>query len=105
MHVGILPIAVVAAGGLVAFAVWALLGGLKERRAGRRVGASRAVAVLVCGVLLWLMLSVFFMVLASLGHSPHPLRDSWVPVLVSLVVLVCAPAAVLIWSAGRGEGS
>jgi uncharacterized protein involved in response to NO len=42
-----------------------------------------------------------FVVLASLGHSGHPLRDSWPQCLVSFILLVFAPLALFARFAGK----
>jgi hypothetical protein len=41
------------------------------------------------------------MLLASLGHSAHPLRDSWPECVVSFLILVVAPLSIVIWFSKR----
>ncbi len=103
MHIGLFPIALLAALGLLALGAWAFARFVKNR-ADRRASLGPAIAVLACCTTLWLGLSFFFMVLASLGHSGHPLRDSWLECFVSFLILVAAPLSIIVWFSKRKKG-
>jgi hypothetical protein len=92
MYFGILPFAILL--GLVAIAVmvWAVLGVVRVYRQDRRLSAVHAVVLMVFCAGVWLVLSFFFMILASLGHSTHALRDALPGCLVSFLILVVVPA-------------
>ena len=100
MHIGLLPIALLVALGLLALAVWALMRLVTNRAAGHSV-TGPAIAVIACCATVWLGLCFFFMILASLGHSGHPLRDSWLECLVSFLILVVSPLPIVIWLSRR----
>jgi cytochrome bd-type quinol oxidase subunit 2 len=104
MRVGLLPIAIFLALGVVALAAWALIRAVNENRDSGRVSGRHAIVLMVCCTALWLGLCFFFMLLASLGHSAHPLRDSWPQCLVSFLVLIVAPLTLLVWLAKRRSG-
>jgi len=100
----VLPFAILAALAILALAVRAFVRVLKENRGGRRIPARQAIVFMACCITLWLGLCFFFMVLASLGHSAHPLRDSWLQCVVSFFVLVVFPLTLFAWFARRSSG-
>jgi cytochrome bd-type quinol oxidase subunit 2 len=104
MQIGIMPFVIVTAGVLLALAGWALFRTFDERRTGRRISARHAIVLMTCCTALWLGVCFFSMVWTALGHSAHPWRDSWPQCLVSFVVLVLAPGALLIFLATRRAG-
>ena len=104
MRIGILPITILIACGVLALAAWAFIRALQGNIGGRRVSARHAIVLMTCCVALWLGLCFFFMVFASLGHSAHPLRDSWPQCVISFFVLVVAPLALFVWRAKRRFG-
>jgi cytochrome bd-type quinol oxidase subunit 2 len=99
MIIGLLPITLLLAFICVALATWALIRALTEKRRQGRVLARHAVVLLACGLALWLGISFFFLLRASLGHSAQPLRDARPQCLVSFLVLICAPVTFLVWPA------
>jgi O-antigen/teichoic acid export membrane protein len=104
MRIGLLPIAVFLAIGVAALAAWALIRATsKNRGKGRRLG-SYAIVLMACCTALWIGLCFFFIVFASLGHSPYPLRDSWPQCLVSFLVLIVAPVILLVFLTKRRSG-
>jgi O-antigen/teichoic acid export membrane protein len=104
MIIGLLPIATLLALGIAALAAWALIRAISEKRDRGRVPAGLAVVLMVCCLALWLGLCFFFMLLAGLGHSSYPLRDSWPQCLVSFLVLICAPLILIVWLDRRRSG-
>lgn len=100
MRIAILPIVVPVAFGLLALEAWAFVRALK----GNRVSLRHAIVLMACCLLLWLGLCFFFMVFATLGHSAHPLRDSWPQCVVSFFVVIIAPLVLFICSAKRSSG-
>src|SRR5512136_2727585 len=96
MHIGLLPIVILVALCLLALVVWALVRIFKNR-ADRRASLGPAIVVMVCCTTLWFGLSFFLMLLASLGHSAHPLRESWPECVVSFLILVVSPLFIIIW--------
>jgi hypothetical protein len=104
MQFGLLPFAVLLALGLVAGAVWAAVGAVRVQRRTRRLSLRHGVVLMVCCTAIWSASCFFFMLLASLGHSAHPLRDSWPQCLASFMVVIVAPSALLIWLATRRSG-
>ena len=96
MIIGLLPIASFLALGAVALAAWALIGAINEKRKRGRFSGLYAIVLMVCCTALWLGLCFFFILLASLGHSAYPLRDSWLQCLVSFLVLIVAPVTLLV---------
>jgi cytochrome bd-type quinol oxidase subunit 2 len=104
MRIGILPIVILVAFGVLALAAWTLIHAVNENRGSRRVSARHAIVLMACCTTLWLGLCFFFMIFASLGHSAHPLRDSWPQCVVSFLVLIVTPLALLIWLARRRSG-
>jgi hypothetical protein len=101
MQFGLFPLAVLLALGLVAGAVWAALGAVRVQRETRRLSLRHGVVLMVCCTAIWSASCFFFMLLASLGHSAHPLRDSWPQYLAGFLILVGAPAALLVSLATR----
>jgi|WetSurMetagenome_2_1015567.scaffolds.fasta_scaffold194140_2 hypothetical protein len=104
MQPGLLPLAVLLALGLVAGAVWAALGAVRVQREARRLSLRHGVVLMACCTAIWSASCLFFMLLASLGHSAHPLRDSWPQCLAGFVVVVAAPSALLVRLAARRPG-
>ena len=104
MGLGLLPFALVVALAVVAGAVWAALGAVKVRRQTGRLSARHGIVLMACGTALWAASCFLFMLLASLGHSAYPLRDSWPQCLVAFLALVVAPAALLVRLATRRPG-
>jgi cytochrome bd-type quinol oxidase subunit 2 len=100
MRIGLLAIVVLIALGVVSLAAWALVRFAKNR-ADRRASSDPAIVVLACCTALWLGLCFPFMLLASLGHSSHPLRDSWPECVVSFLILVATPLSIVIWLSKR----
>jgi cytochrome bd-type quinol oxidase subunit 2 len=98
MGIPVLPFMVLAALAILALAAWAFVRAIKGNR---RVSMRHAFVLMACCLALWLGLCIFFMVLAALGHSTHPLRDSWPQCVASLFVLFVAPPVLFIWLAGR----
>jgi cytochrome bd-type quinol oxidase subunit 2 len=105
MRSGLLPIVVLLALGIVTLAAWALIRAINENRDTGRVWGRHAIVLIACCTALWLGLCFFFMLLASLGHSTHPLRDSWPQCLVSFLALIIAPSTLLVWLAKRKSRS
>lgn len=103
MRIGLLPIVILIALGVLALAAWALVRFVKNRADGR-ASSGPAIVVLACCTILWLGLCFLFMLLASLGHSAHPLRDSWPECVVSFLILVVAPLSIVIWFSKRKTG-
>ncbi|MCX6554495.1 MAG: hypothetical protein NTZ12_05695 [Candidatus Aminicenantes bacterium] len=97
MGIPILPFAVLGALAILALAAWAFARVIK----GNRISLRHAIVLMACCTALWLGLCFFFMVWAALGHSAHPLRDSWPQCAVSFFVLVVAPLALFVWRAKR----
>ena len=104
MRVGLLPIAVFLALGVVALATWALIRAANKNRGSGRILGRYAIVLMVCCLALWLGLCYFFMIFASLGHSAYPLRDSRPQCLVSFLALIVAPLTLLVWLATRRSG-
>ena len=104
MRIGLLPIAVSLALGVVALATWALIRAISKNRGSGRILGRYAIVLMVCCLALWLGLCYFFRILASLGHSAYPLRDSLPQCLVSFLVLIVAPLILLVWFAKRRSG-
>ena len=104
MIIALLPIATFLALGAVALAAWALIGAINEKRKRGSFSALHTIVLMVCGTALWLGVSFFFMLRASLGHSAQPLRDAWSQCLVSFLVLIVAPVTLLVWLAKRRSG-
>ncbi len=101
MGIPLLPFAVLAALAILVLAAWAFVRALKGNR---RVSMRQAVTFMACCFILWLGLSSFFMILASLGHSSHPLRDAWPPCAVSFFLFVVAPLSLFAWLSRRNSG-
>jgi hypothetical protein len=101
MGIAVLPIAVLVVLGLLTLAAWVFVWALRGNRGGRRVSVRYAIVLMACCIALWLGLCFFFMVWASLGHSAHPLRDSWLQCLVSFFILIVTPLALFRWRAKR----
>jgi len=104
MRIGLFPIALFLAIGIVVLAIWALSRAINKDRGKGRVVGSYAIILIVCCTTLWLGLCFFFMIFSSLGHSPHPLRDSWPQCLVSFLVLIVLPLILLAFLAKRRSG-
>ena len=104
MRIGLLPLAAVLALGIAALAAWALIRAVSEKRSRGRLSARFAIVLMVCCLALWLGLCFFFTLLAGLGHSAYPLRDSRPQCLWSFLVLICAPLIVLVRLSRRGSG-
>ncbi len=104
MRVGLLPIAVLLALGVVALGVWALIRAINEKRDRGRFSRLHTIVLMMCCTALWLGLCFFFRLLAVLGHSPNPLHDSWPQCLVSFLVLIGAPLMLIVWLAKRRPG-
>ena len=104
MQLGLLPFAVLLAMGLVAGAAWAALGAVRVQRQTRRLSLRHGVVLMVCFTAIWSASCFFFMLLASLGHSAHPLRDSWRQCLAGFMVFIVAPSALLVRLATRRSG-
>lgn len=104
MRLGLLPFAVLLGAGLVAVAVWAALGAVSVRRRTHRLSARHGIVLMVCCGALWSASCFFLKLLASLGHSAHPLRDSWPQCLAGFLVLIVAPSALLLWLGTRKPG-
>jgi len=104
MRIGILPIVVLVALGILALAVRTFFHAFKKNRGGCPIPIRHAIVIMACSIALWLGLCFFFMIMAALGHSAHPLRDSWLPCAVSFFVLIVAPLALFIWLARRKSG-
>ena len=100
MRIGLFPIVVPIALGVLALAAWALIRFVKNR-ADRRASSGPVIVVMACCTTLWLGLCFLFMLLASLGHSAYPLRDSWLKCVVSFLILVVAPLSIVIWFSKR----
>jgi hypothetical protein len=100
MHIGLLPIVLLIALGVFALATWALAR-LVNNRVHHRISLGPAIVVMACCMTLWLGLCFFFMLLASLGHSAHPLRDSWPECGASFLILVVSPLSIIIWLSKR----
>jgi hypothetical protein len=104
MRVGLLPIAIFLALGVAALAAWALIRATNKNRGKGHVLGSYAIVLMACCTALWLGLCFFFMVFASLGHSPHPLLDSWPQCLVSFLVLIVVSVMLLVFLTKRRSG-
>ncbi|MBN2399669.1 MAG: hypothetical protein JXI33_04940 [Candidatus Aminicenantes bacterium] len=101
MGIPVFLFTVLAALAILVLAAWAFLRALKGNR---RVSMRQAVALMACCFILWLGLSFFFMILASLGHSSHTLRDAWPPCAVSFFLFVFAPLSLFAWLSRQRSG-
>ncbi len=100
MRIGILPIVLAIGLGVLGLVGWALVR-LVTNRDHRRAVSGLAILVMACCTTLWFGLCSFFMLWASLGHSAHPLRDSWPECAVSFLILIVLPLAIIIWLSKR----
>ena len=104
MLIALLPITLLLALCLLALAVWALIRAIIDKHRQGCVPARHTVLLIVCCTLLWLGISSFFLLRASLQHSAHPLLDAWPKCLVGFLVLICAPVLFLVWPVRRKSG-
>lgn len=107
MAIGIFPFAVVVAAALAALLVATAVRLGRQARREQRLSRGRLALFAACAIALWAGTSFFFMLLAALGHSSHPVADSWPYSLVALAVFVALPAAGLLvqirWSRPNGR--
>jgi hypothetical protein len=95
--IAILPIALAVASGLVCLLVWALASLRRRALDGKRLSRVHLALVAVSSLALFSGVSFVFMLVAALGHSPHPWADAWPECAGAFLVLVVAPWIVLLF--------
>ncbi len=100
MRVGIFPFVVLIAIGLVVLATWAFVRFVRNK-SGQRASSRYAVVIIACCTILWLGVSFFFTLWASLGHSGHPVRDALPECAISFLILVGIPSSIVLWRIKR----
>jgi len=88
--------------GSLLLTAWSAAGVIQSARARRPISFSSVIVLTCTSAFFCLVWCLFLIVGASLGHSAHPLRDTWPQCVAGICVFVFLPTSLILWAWRRG---